>query len=114
MEVVNKSGGNFWPLPEIHALAADTKVDDGLAAGAARPEINKQSALKDLKALADASEGFSQLALAESQSIIAALENLEADPALLCAPYSVEHSWKRGSSSIDGPDCPLCDHDVGG
>ena len=57
LEAVNKRR-KLLALPEIPALAADTKVDEGLAAGAARPEVNKQSALRDLKALADASKGF--------------------------------------------------------
>ncbi len=95
-------------LPEIAELKLDTKLDDGLAAGAKQAEMNKQTALKDLKALVDASAGFSELAKAEAASIVGNLSMLEADPALLAALQRRDFI-EKGLDLVDGPDCPLCD-----
>ena len=107
LDAVNKRR-KLLALPEIPALAADTKVDEGLAAGAARPEVNKQSALRDLKAFADASKVFSQLGTAESQTIVTNLQRLEADPALLSA-LQRRAFIEKGVELIEGSACPLCD-----
>jgi recombinational DNA repair ATPase RecF len=95
-------------LPEIAELKPDTKLDDGLAAGAKQPEMNKQTTLRDLKVLADASAGFSELAKAEAASIVGNLSKLEADPALLAA-LQRRGFIEKGLDLVDGPDCPLCD-----
>ena len=57
MEAVNKRR-KVLGLPEIAELTADTKLDAGLSATAKIPEFNKQSALRDLKALSDAAKAI--------------------------------------------------------
>lgn len=95
-------------LTEIAELKPDTKLDDGLATGAKQSEINKQSALKDLKALADASAEFSKLASVEAASIVSNLSKLEADPALLAALRRRDFI-EKGLDLVEGTECPLCD-----
>ena len=95
-------------LTEIAELKPDTKLDEGLAAGAKQSEINKQSALKDLKALADASAEFSKLASVEAASIVSNLSKLEADPALLAALRRRDFI-EKGLDLVEGTGCPLCD-----
>jgi DNA repair exonuclease SbcCD ATPase subunit len=57
-------------LPKIEKLTADTKLDAGLAESGKASEFNKQSALRDLKALSDASGTFRDLGKAEATFIL--------------------------------------------
>jgi hypothetical protein len=93
-------------LPEIAGLTADTRLDAGLTAKT--PEFNKESALRDLKALSDAANGFPDLAKTEVAGIVADLAKLEADPALLAA-FQRRSFIEKGLELVDGPECPLCD-----
>ena len=95
-------------LPEIAELTADTKLDAGLSAADKTPEFNKQSALRDLKALSEAAKGFPDLAKTEAAAIVADLARLEADPALLAA-LQRRSFIEKGLDLVDGPECPLCD-----
>jgi DNA repair exonuclease SbcCD ATPase subunit len=95
-------------LAEIEDLTADTKLDAGLSSAAKMPDFNKQSALRDLKALSDAAKGFPDLAKAEAAAIVADLAKLEADPALLAA-LQRRSFIEKGLDLVDGPECPLCD-----
>lgn len=95
-------------LPEIVELTADTKVDVGLSASATLPDFNKQSALRDLSALSEAAKGFPNLANVEAAAIVADLEKLENDPALLAA-LQRRAFIEKGLDLVDGPACPLCD-----
>jgi hypothetical protein len=95
-------------LPDIGELTADTKLDAGLTAAAKTPDFNKQSALRDLKALSDAAKGFPDLAKTEGAAIVSDLAKLEADPALL-AVLQRRSLIERGLDLVDGPECPLCD-----
>jgi recombinational DNA repair ATPase RecF len=95
-------------LPEIADLTADTKLDAGLAAGAAVPQFNKVSVLRDLKTLSEAAAGFPMLAMAEAAAIVADLSRLEADPGLLAA-LQRRAFIEKGLELVDGPECPLCD-----
>jgi hypothetical protein len=99
-------------LSEIAKLTADTKLDTGLSIAAGAPEFNKQSALRDLKALSDAALLFPNLAKAEAAAIISALLTLESDPALY-ASLRRRPLIEKGIDLLDGPDCPLCDHPWG-
>ena len=95
-------------LTEIAELTADTKLDAGLSDTQKVPELNKQSALRDLKMLSDTAEGFSDLAKDEVTAICAGLDTLEADPALLAALH--DRSFiEKGLGRVNGPECPLCD-----
>lgn len=95
-------------LPQIAELTADTKLDGGLSAAAKAPDFNKQSALRDLKALFDAAKGFPDLAKTEAAAIVSDLAKLEADPALLAA-LQRRSFIEKGLDLVDGPECPLCD-----
>jgi cellobiose-specific phosphotransferase system component IIA len=95
-------------LPEITELTADTKVTAGLSDAAKPFDFNKESALRDLRALADAAEGFPDLAKIEMARILSELGRLEADPVLLVA-LQRRSFIEKGLDLVDGPDCPLCD-----
>jgi recombinational DNA repair ATPase RecF len=95
-------------LPEIAEITADTRLDAGLSASAIGPEFNRQSALRDLNALADAAKTFPNLAKAETDAILVDLARLENDEALLTAVQR-RAFIEKGFELIDGPACPLCD-----
>ena len=98
-------------LPEIEKLTADTKVDAGVEAGTG-PAFNKQSVLRDLKALSDLIPTLPDVGKAEAAAILSNIAALEADPALLAA-LQRRSFIEKGLELIDGPDCPLCDHPWG-
>ena len=97
-------------LTTISELTADTKLDAGLSLSVAtKPfDFNKESALRDLKALADVAKGFAELGKAEAAVITAGLAKLDEDPALLAA-LQRRSFIERGLELVDGPACPLCD-----
>ena len=95
-------------LPEITTLTADTKLDAGLSDTLKPTDFNKESALRDLKALTEAAKGFPDLAKTEAAVIVTDLASLEADPALLAA-LQRRAFIEKGLDLIDGPECPLCD-----
>ncbi|MCH8327438.1 MAG: chromosome segregation protein SMC [Candidatus Marinimicrobia bacterium] len=106
-EVVNKRR-KVLDLTEIAELASDTELDLGLSGTARSPEFNKESALRDLKALSDAAKGFPDLGTAEAVGIVADVAKLEADPALLVS-LQRRSLIEKGLDLVDGPECPLCD-----
>jgi hypothetical protein len=95
-------------LPKIDKLTADTKLDAGLSEAAKAPEFNKQSVLRDLKALSDATVGMATLGKDDASAILTAIAKLESDPALLEA-LNRRSLIEKGLDLVDGPDCPLCD-----
>ena len=95
-------------LSAITALTADTKLDAGLSDTAKTAEFNRESALRDLKALSEAAKGFPALAKAEAAAIVADLGKLKSDPALLAA-LQRRSFIEKGLDLVDGPECPLCD-----
>jgi recombinational DNA repair ATPase RecF len=107
LEAVNQRR-KLLGLPEIGELTADTKLDVGLSASANSPDFNKQSALRDLNALFEAAKGFPDLGKAEAAAIVADLERLENDPALLAA-LQRRALIEKGLDLVEGPECPLCD-----
>ena len=107
LEATNKRRA-ILGLPEIADLTADTRLDAGLAAGAAVPQFNKVSALRDLKALSDVAVALPALAMAEAAAVVGALSRLEADPGLLAA-LQRRSFIEKGLELVDGPECPLCD-----
>jgi hypothetical protein len=108
LEAVNKRR-KVLALLEIAELTADTKLDAGLAAAAKMPDFNKQSAVRDLKALSDAADKFPDLERKEAAAILSDLAQLEADPALP-AVLQRRAFVEKGLDLVDGPECPLCDH----
>ena len=107
LETVNKRR-KVLDLPIIAGLTADTKLDAGLSNTATSSEVNKETALCDLIALAETAKGFPDLAKTEAAAIIADLARLEADPALLAA-LERRSLIEKGLALLDGPGCPLCD-----
>lgn len=107
LEAVNERR-RLLGLPEIAELTADTKLDVGLSAAAGVPDFNKQSALRDLDALSEATKEFPDLARVEAGAIVSDLAELESDPALLAA-LQRRAFIEKGLALVDGPECPLCD-----
>jgi DNA repair exonuclease SbcCD ATPase subunit len=95
-------------LSSIAELTADTKLDAGLSDALKPSDFNKESALRDLKALADALKGISELGKAEAEALTSDLARLGADPALRAA-LQRRSFLERGLELVDGADCPLCD-----
>jgi energy-coupling factor transporter ATP-binding protein EcfA2 len=95
-------------LPEIAELKAETSLDAGLSDSAKASDFNKDSALRDLKALTDAAETLGALCMTEAAQVVADLAKLEADPALLAA-LQRRSFIEKGLELVDGPECPLCD-----
>lgn len=95
-------------LPEIEGVTGETTLDAGLSDTAKVSGFNKESALRDLKALADAARGFATLCETETSQIAAGFARLEADRALLTTLQ--RHDFiEKGLELVDGPECPLCD-----
>ncbi len=96
-------------LSEIAELTSDTKLDDGLTSSATGQDFNKQSALRDLNAASAAITALGTQAATEAVAILADIEKLEVDPALLIAVQR-RSFVEKGLELLDGPECPLCDH----
>ena len=107
LEAVNKRRA-LLGLPLIADLTADTKLDAGLSVATKPSDFNRESALRDLKALADAAKGFSDLGRTEAAAITGRLEKLEVDPALLAA-LQRRSFIEKGLDLLEGSKCPLCD-----
>jgi hypothetical protein len=107
LEAVNKRR-KVLGLPEIAELTADTKLDAGLSTAAKTTDFNKQSSLRDLKALSEASKGFKDVAKTEAAAIVVDLAKLEGDPGLLAA-LQRRAFIEKGLDLVEGPECPLCD-----
>lgn len=97
-------------LPELAELTSDTKLDDGMTSAATGQEFNKQSALRDLDAAATAFAGATSQVTTEAAAIVTDIGTLEADPALLIAVQR-RSFIEKGLELVDGPECPLCDHE---
>jgi hypothetical protein len=95
-------------LPEITEITAGIRLDADLSASVETPNLNKPSALRDLKALSDAAKGSPALAKTEVLAISAGIAKLEADPSLLTAVQRLSFI-EKGLDLAGGPECPLCD-----
>jgi recombinational DNA repair ATPase RecF len=107
LEAVNKRR-EVLGLGSIPKLAAHTKLDEGLANKVKRAEFNKESALRDIDALAGALGGTSQLARKEAADIVFDLARLAADPELAAA-LQRRAFVEKGLELVTGETCPLCD-----
>lgn len=99
---------NVLGLSAIPELTADTKLDAGLSGSTKAADFNKESVLRDLKALADTSKGLPSLGRPEATAILGHLAELDDNPALLAA-LRRRSFLERGLDLVDGPECPLCD-----
>jgi hypothetical protein len=107
LEAINKRR-KVLDLADITELTAETRVDAGLAEKGKVAAFNKESALRDLKAMADAEANFPDLGRDAAAAIVAEFEKLEADPALFQA-LQRRSFIEKGLELVDGPSCPLCD-----
>lgn len=107
LEAVNKRR-KVLGLAEIVALTADTTLDAGLADASKAADFNKQSLLRDLKALISVIEALPGAGIRAASEICAGLGKLEVDPSLLDALHR-RVLIEKGLDLVDGPDCPLCD-----
>lgn len=106
LEAVNQRR-RLLGLPEIAEFTPDSRLDAGLSASASGGTFNKQSALRDIGALADAPKGLPDNEPAV-RAILDCLSQLEHDPALLAA-LQRRTLIEKGLELVDGPECPLCD-----
>jgi predicted DCC family thiol-disulfide oxidoreductase YuxK len=95
-------------LAEIREFTADTVLNAGVLESGAQPAFNKQSALRDMRALSEAHDGLAALGRVEAAALLKDIAALESDPALLEA-VTRRAFVERGLSLVDGPTCPLCD-----
>jgi DNA repair exonuclease SbcCD ATPase subunit len=72
-------------LDLLEEWTADTNFDQGLIKGTRAAELNKESALRDVEALAEALLSAGNLGKSESEAILADLLRLDADSSLLSA-----------------------------
>lgn len=95
-------------LAQFTSLGADTKLDTGLSNSVKSHELNKEAALRDLKALADKVNQLPDLTKDDVGAVIAGLDKLDADPRLLDA-LQRQAFIEKGLDLVHGADCPLCD-----
>lgn len=96
-------------LSPLGELAKDGRLDAGIGDADKLSQYNKPAALRDLAALDDASIAIAPSVAGDSQAIIAGIERLERDPALLAA-LQRRVLLEKGLELVEGPHCPLCDH----
>jgi hypothetical protein len=107
LDAVNKRRKTLGLLL-IEDWTQDTVLDEGLIKGNGGPELNKESALRDMEALAAALVSSETLGKAEAELIVEDLTRLEQDRSLLAALQ--ERSFvEKGLSLVDSAECPLCD-----
>lgn len=97
-------------LSDLVEIAADTKLDIGLATSTEAPTFNKASALREIAAFDEAEKGFASLGKAEAEALLADITKLESEPGLLNALQRLTFT-EQGLAFVDGPSCPLCEHE---
>ncbi|MDE5464944.1 hypothetical protein [Bradyrhizobium sp. CSS354] len=89
-------------------MTPDTRLDAGLTSISSGPAFNKQSALRDLAAMAETRKQLPELAKDAVTALLAAINTLAEDPALLTS-LRRRSLVEQGMELIDGAHCPLCD-----
>ncbi|WP_245286101.1 AAA family ATPase [Bradyrhizobium sp. WSM1253] len=95
-------------LSPLAQLTPDTRLDAGLTSGSSAPAFNKQSALRDIDAIAETRKQLPELAKDAVAVLLATISTLADDPALL-ASLRRRTLLEQGIGLIDGAHCPLCD-----
>jgi hypothetical protein len=107
LEVVNKQRKTL-DLPLIAELMRDTNLAEGLSSGTGAAEFNKESALRDIRALSEAVDASAGLGNQQVEAILHDLRRLENEPALLGA-FRQRGFLEQGLSFVNKAECPLCD-----
>ena len=110
--VVNKRR-SLLGLQTIAELKKDTELSEGLASGETQDasSLTKETALKDIKALADAVESGSESATEENiRGLLQNVAKLDDDPSLLTL-MKRNSFYQTGLEMVDNSNCPLCDSD---
>lgn len=84
LRVVNEKR-ELLALPLLAHLRGDASLDAGLPDAVRAGEPDRESALRDLRALSGSLQAFPELVNPERTAILAGLERLDADPSLLVA-----------------------------
>lgn len=109
LEAINKRR-KVLGLDALEEWTADTKFDQGMIRVTGAPELNKESALRDAEALAEALTLAGELGKSESEAILVDLTKLDSDPTLLAALRERDFV-ETGLGMVDSAECPLCDHE---
>lgn len=91
------------------AMTADTIIDQGLAEPTNEQSLNKSAALIELDKLTKMIAGYGQAKSPDAGALVAQIEQLENDAQLLVSLQQRE-LVERGLKLVDGPACPMCDH----
>ena len=95
-------------LSEITGLVPDTDFAAGILEASGDGGFNRNSALRDVKALRSAVADLATLCRDEVQSVVRDLDTLDGDPAILEA-ITRRSFVDAGLRLVDNADCPLCD-----
>lgn len=107
LEAVN-ARRKLLSLTILAELTSDTKLDTGLTGAGKAVAFNKESAIRDGNALANAAKSFHELGVKQAAAIVSELEKLEKDSSLLAA-LKRRSFIEKGIELIEGSACPLCD-----
>lgn len=95
----------------IHdVITAETIIDQGLAEPTDEQSLNKPAALIELDKLTKVITGFGQVTSPDAEALVVQIEQLENDSLLLVSLQQRE-LVERGLKLVDGPACPMCDHE---
>jgi len=97
-------------LATHHAITAETVIDQGLAEPNEEKSLNKPATLIELDKLTRLIAGFGQANSPDAQALVVQIEQLENDAQLLVSLQQRE-LVERGLKLVDGPSCPMCDHE---
>ena len=107
LDVINKKR-TLLDLKKLDELTKETNLADGLTSVAGSADFNKESALRDIKALLDDHDKSGDLAMTEAEAIVRDLKVLDEEPTMLAALQRREFVDK-GLAFVDKAECPLCD-----
>jgi ABC-type multidrug transport system ATPase subunit len=97
-------------LKELTELTTETKIDDGVVPDKDAKPFDKKTAVSDLKAFIEFSNGSQSSLEAERATVETSFAQLENDPKLMAA-FQRQDFYEAGIGFISGPQCPLCDHE---
>ncbi|WP_417809708.1 AAA family ATPase [Thioclava sp.] len=109
LEVVNAKR-ELLGLAHHGNMTAETIIDQGLAEPTVEQSLNKSAALIELDKLAKMIAGFGQVTSPDAEALVVLIEQLENDAQLLVSLQQRE-LVERGLRLVDGPACPMCDHE---